>query len=158
MKVAKIFLGLCALAVAWTCILSYVERTRTIEGIWSVAFECSEFFENAQPEDVEDQSCHDGSWIDYLYDKGRGENYDRIMQHSFNPHTGKVRIWPPAPYKIRFIGSKKVALFGIGYLIPVGFGHMSGWGSEYRVERLLSIKPLPLRGNDSAPPPWLTAK
>jgi hypothetical protein len=56
---------------------------------------------------------------------------------------------PPAPYLIRFVGSRRVSFFGLGYLMPVGFGHMSSWGSEYRVERLLSVKLLPIRGNDS---------
>ena len=148
MKVPKTALGSCVLVAAWIGMLSYVERTRTIEGIWTDAFECSEFFENARPEDIEDWSCGDGSWIDYLDEELGGRN-DFRLRHSLDPRTGKVRNWPPAPYMIRFVGSRKVSLFGLGYLVPVGFGHMSSWGSEYRVKSLLSAKPLPDRGNGS---------
>lgn len=114
----------------------YAERTRVIEGTWLYMFEGSDFFEQS----LVGQKCE-------LYDDARGwlnygirqvyPSYD-AEERSF-PSTGIYRSehgqWRMEAFEVRFKGRKRFT--------PWGSGHMGMSKSEYDVDRMLSVRPIP---------------
>lgn len=53
-------------------------------------------------------------------------------------------VWPVTAYRIKFVGRRKVSeLLGLAPLVGFGYGHLSAFGSEVEVSRLISIEEIP---------------
>ncbi|MET4682431.1 hypothetical protein [Brevundimonas faecalis] len=135
LKITGLALSLAAaIAVgAWR----YVERPRVIEGVWLHMFEGSDFFERRSPgrECELYRDSERAGWLDYSL-AAVDPRYGR--EHPL-PSTGTYRskhgVWPLDAFEVRFEGRKR--------LTPWGGGHMGLWKSEYEVNRMLFVKPIP---------------
>lgn len=131
-KAASLVVGLTVVAAvgAW----QYVERTRVIEGTWLYMFEGSDFFEKRLPGKECDLYQYQAGWLNYDLKKVY-PNYS--YKRSF-PSSGTYRseggAWRLEAFKVRFLGSKRLA--------PLGAGHLGSWWSEYEVDKMLSVTPV----------------
>lgn len=111
------------------------QRTRTIEGTWIDLFETSRFFEGKDMSSVCNPKFMDAPWLSYYPDRA-STDYNLIYA---NRNSGRFisndGSWPVGAYKVKFEGHHQ--LWGFG------FGHMGASPSEYVVDRMISIEPIP---------------
>jgi hypothetical protein len=129
-----------SLAVALTAVVAagawqYAERTRVIEGTWVFMFEGSEFFEHRLPGQECEFYRNQAGWLDYhpqAIDPSFDYERSRSSSGTYRSQNGE---WPMNAFEVRFEGRR--------HLAPWGAGHMGLSKSEYTVDRMLSVKPIP---------------
>lgn len=113
-----------------------IHRTRVIEGTWLYMFEGSSFFEQRLPDQECELNRHDASWLNYgirqVYLRYGDERRSYPSAGTFRSQYGE---WPMEAFEVRFEGRRN--------LMPWGGGHLGTSKSEYDVERMLSVKPIP---------------
>jgi hypothetical protein len=134
MRAAILVVGVAAVmaAGAW----HEVQRTRVIEGAWLYMFEGSNFFEQRLAGQECELSRDDESWLNYdirqVYPRYGDERRSYPSTGTYRTHYGE---WPMEAFEVRFEGRRN--------LTPWGSGHLGMSKSEYDVERMLSVKPIP---------------
>lgn len=132
-KAAGLAVGLAAVvaAGAW----QWAERTRVIEGTWLYVFESSAFFEKRLPGQECDLYRNRAGWLNY----GPDQVYPSYPYEGAYPSSGTYRSQHGESrleaFEVRFEGRKR--------LTPLGGGHLGAWTSEYEVDRVLSVTPVP---------------
>jgi len=142
-KLSLIFCGVILVACAWVSTICFVQRTRTVEGTWVDLFEGSSFFENKTITEACGPSFYNAAY--FAYYPPRNTKAGALL--SANQGAGKfisdVGIWPVSAYSVTFVGRRKVSeLLGLAPFLGIGYGHLSASGSEFEVDRVLSIKPI----------------
>ena len=145
-KPIRLLLGIIAIAFLWAGAIAWTQRSRTIEGTWINLFEGSKFFEAKNLS----QSCGPAFWHSpwlAFYPSNTSKVFrdldtaSRTRAGSFVSAHGE---WPVTAYRMKFIGHKRGSEFaGLAPILGVGYGHLSASGSEFEVERLISIEELP---------------
>lgn len=126
--------------------IAWQQRTRTIEGTWIDLFEGSSFFEGKDLEWACSPNFDTGGWLSFypgagsphalLLESGRFGNVADVEQSDGRAgiFASEYGSWPVAAYKVRFVGRQRV--------LGLGFGHLGGSPSEFKVDRMLAIEPL----------------
>jgi hypothetical protein len=115
--------------------LPFQQRTRIIEGTWVDLFETSKFFEGQDITSACNSEFRDAPWFAY-YPDGDSADYKLLKANSNSGRfISKHGNWPFGAYKVKFEGHHQ--LWGFG------FGHMGASPSEYVVDRVIFIEPIP---------------
>lgn len=143
-KPSKMIVAVVLVIGVWIGTICYVQRTRTIEGTWVDLFEQSSFFENQTIVEACGPDFDEAPWFAYYPRKGTAAG--TMVEN--NRHSGefisKYGQQPVAAYSVRFVGRRKVsALLGLGTLLDFGYGHLRATGSEFQVDRMISIHLIP---------------
>jgi len=143
---SKTFFNLLMVAIAillWAGVILFQQRTRTIEGTWVDLFESSSFFENQTIQEACSPKFWSAPWFAYYPDENT--KVGRMVRANRNAGSfmSEYGPYPVAAYSVRFVGRRRVSeLLGLAPLIGVGYGHLSAHGSQFEVDRLISIKPI----------------
>lgn len=119
----------------------FQQRTREIQGTWINLFEGSSFFEDKGIASACGPDFHNAPHFAF-YPKPDTPEYRLIegnrktLEDGAGVFVSEHGVWPVTAYSVKFVGRHQ--LFGLG------FGHLSGHPSEYVVERVISIDPIPL--------------
>jgi hypothetical protein len=149
-KLVRVLLGLVVAASIWGATISWVERSRTMEGTWINLFESSKFFEGETLTHACGKNFWRAPWFAFypppesrlfgILDKN---SRNHAGQFVYNDSVGPVVV-PVTAYKIKFVGHRRVSEFlGFAPILGVGYGHLAASGSEVAVERLISIELIP---------------
>ena len=118
-----------------TALFLFQQRTRTVKGTWIDLFEGSRFFEGQDISSACNPKFRDAPWFAYYPDED-SDDYKLIKANSNSgKFVSKHGKWPVAAYTVKFEGHHQ--LWGFG------FGHMGSFSSQYLVERMISMKPIP---------------
>lgn len=140
---SRILTALIAVICIWAGTIAFVQRTRTIEGTWVDLFEGSSFFESQTLSQACSPNFSKAPWFSF-YPKedtptGRLVNANRGSGQFISENGPK----PVAAYTVTFVGRRKVSeLLGLAPFLGIGYGHMGMDGSEFEVDRIVSIKPI----------------
>lgn len=129
---SKLWIGLgviiALLAAAWTW-LRYSEREREITGVWIYAFEDSNFFEGATPDNIRtlylDEDAQAG-WLTHPHPS-------RIQKRYESDQAADCPMVEQRVFELRFIGRR----------IGGRSGHLGAWNSRYEIEKVLEIEQIP---------------
>jgi hypothetical protein len=126
----------------------FQQRTRVIEGTWIDLFEGSSFFENEDTASACGPDFHNAPHFAFHPKPGTTEYglvqaNRKTLEDGAGVFVSQHGVWPVAAYSVKFVGRRQ--------LLGFGFGHLSGHPSEYVVERVISIKPIPLTECDVRP-------
>lgn len=128
--ITSIILAACAYGF-----LSFLQRERTIEGVWLWQFEGSDFFEGQLPLNPCELYYRIPGWLEYspteVYPNGS------IYRDRF-PSSGTYRtpegMWRIEAFAVKFKGRQKFSLWGTG--------HFGMWWSSFNVDSMISVKPI----------------
>lgn len=140
LKLAAAGLGICA----WIGTIPYIQRTRIIEGTWVDLFEGSVFFENQTVADACGPQFRNAPWLEYYPSEATAAGRMVEANRKSGELISEYGRYPVAAYSVTFVGRRKVSKFlGLGTLLDFGYGHLSGFGSEFQVDRMTSIRLIP---------------
>ncbi|WP_395332776.1 hypothetical protein WBP06_05865 [Novosphingobium sp. BL-8H] len=115
-----------------------------IEGTWIDLFEGSSFFENQTAADACGPHFHRAPWLAYYPSEATAEGVMVSANRQSGVFISEYGRYPVAAYHVKFVGRRKVSEFlGLGTLLGFGYGHLGAFGSEFQVERMMSIRPIP---------------
>ena len=107
-----------------------------IEGSWLWQFEGSDFFERYAHGRECELYGQEAAWLNYdptaIYPD---YTYKRIWPSSGTYDSRKYGQYRIEAFEVKFRGRKKFSLFGTG--------HMRLWRSEYEVDEMLAVRPIP---------------
>lgn len=135
--------ALVAVIGAWVAIIMFVQRTRTVEGTWVDLFEGSSFFENQAISEACSLKFSDAPWFGYY--PRENTKIGKLVKANRNSgqFISKYGPYPVAAYSVKFVGRRKVSEFlGLAPFLGIGYGHLGMAGSEFEVDRMVSIKPI----------------
>lgn len=144
---AKISLVAAAVGCAWTGATSWAQRERTFEGTWINLFEGSSFFEGTSFAEACGQSFYRrASWLEFYPDRHSQTWRDIDLARRMRPgrFISEHGEWPVTAYRLKFVGRRHASeLLGLAPVLGIGYGHLSSFGSEVVVEKLIAIEELP---------------
>lgn len=136
-------LALAGLICFWAGSILFIQRTRTIEGTWVDLFEGSSFFENQEITEACSPSFPKAPWFAYYPREDTKAGALVKANRNSGQYITEYGQWPVAAYKVKFVGRRKVSEFlGLAPLLGIGYGHLGMAGSEFEVDRMLSLKPV----------------
>lgn len=143
-KLSLLIVAIALVICAWIGTISYVQRTRMIEGTWIDLFEGSSFFENQTVVDACGPYFDRAPWMAYYPSDATAEGRMVSANRNSGEFISKHGRYPVAAYHVKFVGRRKVSEFlGLGTLLGFGYGHLGAFGSEFQVDQMTSIRPIP---------------
>jgi hypothetical protein len=118
-----------------------------MEGIWVNLFEESRFFEEQSLSDACGHAFDRAPWLNFNPDPRSKlwrdlDTASRIRPGKFLSKNGE---WPVTAYRIKFVGHRDVSeLLGLAPALGIGYGHLSSFGSQVEVEKLIGIEEIPM--------------
>lgn len=110
--------------------------TTLTDATWIDLFEGSAFFENTGIEVACSPKFRNAPWLAYYPHQDTAEGRLLRANRGAGIFVSKYGEWPVSAYHVKFIGHHQ--------LVGFGFGHLSASPSEYVVDRMVSIKPIPI--------------
>ncbi len=128
--------------------ITFQQRTRVIEGTWIDLYEGSSFFENEGVAYACGPGFRNAPYFAFYPKPGTSahrlvEASRKTLKDGAAVFVSEYGVWPVAAYSVKFVGHHEVLGFG--------FGHMGSHPSEYVVDRIISIKPIPITECDVRP-------
>jgi hypothetical protein len=121
----------------------FQQRTRTIEGTWIDLFERSVFFEGGTIATACSPKFRDAPWFAYYPKPDKADGKLVKANRGSGVFVSSYGEWPVAAYHVKFVGHHQ--------LVGLAFGHLGSFPSEYVVDRMISIKPVPVARCDVRP-------
>ena len=139
----QVVVALVIAALLLVLTIAFQQRTRTIEGTWIDMFEGSSFFEDKGISHACSPSFQDAAWLSYYPALTSAEG--KLVQANSGSATfvSEYGTWKMAAYAVRFEGHQR--------MLGLAFGHGGAFPSEYVVDRMISISPIPLTSCDIRP-------
>lgn len=136
-------LALVLLVGGWSATICFVERTRTIEGTWVDLQEGSSLFEKQTIAEACSPSFDEAPWFAYYPPHNTPAGALVKANRGAGRFVSTQGTWPVSAYSVVFVGRRKVSeLLGLAPLLGIGYGHLGASGSQFEVDRVLSIKPI----------------
>lgn len=117
-----------------------------MEGTWINLFEGSSFFEGKSLAEACSHAFRHAPWLSFHLDPRSNTWRDIEMASRTRPgrFISEHGEWPVTAYKLKFVGRRHVSeLLGLAPVLGVGYGHLSSFGSEVVVEKLIAIEEIP---------------
>jgi hypothetical protein len=105
---------------------------RQYSGVWLYQFEGSTFLEGASEVPNERPSYEWAAWLEYHPDQQHPGQSIELSKH--DDYDEEKECYPVAPFLVTFIGRRTTGSHGSG--------HLGQWGSEFRVDKMISSKSL----------------
>ena len=116
--------------------LQFQQRTRIVEGTWLWMFEGSDFFEKSAPGRECELYEHEPAWLNYsptaIYP---GYTYKRVWPSSGTYNSRRYGQYRIEAFEVKFRGRKRFSILGTG--------HLRGWWSEFDVDEMIAVRPIP---------------